>query len=62
MVGSARLTLESVNYSVLNINNRESRLISKKVSLRSPFPFINCYAAFVRIERCYVSGESFDYG
>jgi hypothetical protein len=58
VVGSARLTLESVNYSVLNINNRESRLISKKVSLRSPFPFISTYAASVRITRCYVAMEA----
>ena len=40
VAGSARLTGATVNYSVVNVNNRDSRLISKKISLRSPFPFI----------------------
>jgi hypothetical protein len=37
VAGSARLTETSVNYSVVKINNRDSRLISKKISLRSSF-------------------------
>jgi len=39
--GSVRLTKTTVNYSIVNINNRDSRLISKKISLRSSFPFIS---------------------
>jgi len=47
--GSIFLTKTTVNYSVININNRDSRLISKKTSLRSPFPFLSIYATSVRI-------------
>jgi len=49
VAGSVRLTGTSVNYSVVKIKNRDSRLISKKFSLRSSFSFISCLAALVRI-------------
>jgi hypothetical protein len=49
-----KLTKANVEYTVSAINNRDSRLISKKISLRSLFPFIRGYAASVRIARCYV--------
>lgn len=45
----------SVKYSVAGINNRDSRMIAKKISLRSPFPFIRAYAASVRIALCYAA-------
>jgi len=51
VAGSAKLTETSVNYSVVKINNRDGRLNSKKISLRSPFPYIKCYTASVRIAR-----------
>jgi len=47
------LTKANVKYNVAGINNRDSRLISMKISLRSSFPFISTYAASVRIARCY---------
>jgi hypothetical protein len=47
-----KLTKANVEYSVGDINNRDSRMISKKNSLRSSFPFIRGYAASVRIARC----------
>jgi hypothetical protein len=50
-----KLTKANVEYTVSAINNRDSRLISKKISLRSPFPFIRSYAASVRMARCYTS-------
>jgi hypothetical protein len=47
------LTIANVEYNVGGVNNRDSCMISKKISLRSPFPFIRGYAASVRIARCY---------
>jgi hypothetical protein len=44
-----KLTKGSVEYTVSAINNRDGRMISKKISLRSPFPFISGYAATVRV-------------
>jgi hypothetical protein len=38
----------------INIINREGWMISKKISLRSPFPDLRGYAASVRVARCYV--------
>jgi hypothetical protein len=46
------LTKANAEYNVGGINNRDSRMILKKNSLRSPFPFIRGYAAPVRIARC----------
>jgi len=50
-----KLTRTNLEYTVSVINNRDSRMILKKISLRSPFPFIRGYAASVRIARCYIS-------
>jgi len=47
-----KLTRASVEYTVSVINNRDSRMILKKISLRSPFPFIRGYAASVRVALC----------
>ena len=47
-----KLTRVNVEYTVSAIINRDSRLISKKISLRSPFPFIRGYAASVRVALC----------
>ena len=47
-----KLTKVNVEYTVSAINNRDGRMISKKISLRSPFPFIRGYAASVRVARC----------
>jgi NADPH:quinone reductase-like Zn-dependent oxidoreductase len=47
-----KLTRVNVEYTVSAINNRDSHMISKKISLRSPFPFIRGYAASFRIARC----------
>ena len=47
-----KLTKVNVEYTVSAINNRDSRMISKKNSLRSPFPFIRGYAASVRVALC----------
>jgi len=46
--GSVRLTKTTVNYSIVNINNRDSRLISQKISLRSSFPFHKFYLSPAR--------------
>jgi hypothetical protein len=48
-----KLTKANVEYTVSAINNRDSRMISKKISLRSSFPFIRGYAASVRVALCY---------
>jgi hypothetical protein len=50
-----KLTKANGKYNVAGINNRDSRMILKKISLRSPFPFISRYAVSVRIARCYGS-------
>jgi hypothetical protein len=49
-----KLTKVKVEYTVSAIN-RDSRMISKKNSFRSPFPFIRGYAASVRVALFYVS-------
>jgi len=50
-----KLTRVNVEYTVSAINNRGGRMISKKIPLRSPFPFIRGYAASVRVASCYNS-------
>ncbi len=52
-----KLTKANVEYTVGDINNRDSRMISKKISLRSPFLFIRGYAASVRAALCYISSR-----
>jgi hypothetical protein len=49
-----KLTKANVEYSVGDINNRDSRMISQKNSLRSSFPFIRGYAASVRVALNYI--------
>jgi len=53
-----KLTRASVEYTVSVINNRDSRLNSKKISLRSSFPFIRGYAASVRMALCYIRSNN----
>jgi len=53
-----KLTKANVEYTVSAINNRDGRMISKNISLRSSFPFIRGYAASVRVALCHVSGRS----
>jgi hypothetical protein len=50
-----KLTKVNVEYTVSAINNRDSRLISKKISLRSSFPFLRGYAASVRVAILIIS-------
>ncbi len=47
-----KLTKANGEYSVGGINNRDSRMISKKISAHSPFPDIRSYANRVRITHC----------
>jgi hypothetical protein len=43
-----------------NIINREGRMISKKISIRSPFPFIKDYAAYCSYSTLLAFKEFYD--